>query len=167
MNFDKDKITQELINWLNIYLKKKYSKDHYVKVLIPSSNLSKISLKEIKTIENYSSFEFKPDILGILTEKNTNKNKLIFMNRSLSAISLKELGEMYCYSKLARPFLAFIISPKGLPQEVNLLLLNKKIEKRILEYSENKYICVFKWDSENKKPEERTIFPIKLKESFL
>ena len=163
----KPEFTDVMKSWLEKYLRGQYSKDYHICVLIPNSHLSKIAIDDVKKIDNYSSFEFAPDILGLLIPKiSTEKPKLIFMNRSVSAISLKEIGELYCYSKLANPFLAFIVSPKGLSNEVNFLLLNKGIEKNLLNYYDDKFIITFRWDENAKKIDKKSIFPIEKQNEF-
>lgn len=158
-----EKIIEE---WLLRFLKNRYSKDYDVKVTRPNSNLSKIALKEIKTIERYSSFEFKPDILGILSHKKSKKIKLIFLNRSISAISLKDIGELRLYSNLAKPELSLIASPKGLPEEINLLLLDKKIQESLLNYEKDKSIILFRWVINKNNIDKISIFPISKRKEF-
>jgi hypothetical protein len=160
MGTDKDKFTNTLKEWLEKYLEKEYSKNYDINVLIPASNISKLAVPEIKKVANYSSFEFKPDILAVLSERKTGMTELVFMNRSLNAISLKEIGEMHCYCKLSKPILAFISSPKGLPNEINLLLLNQEIEMRLLNYSEDRCINIFRWDEKQASIDTNSIFPV-------
>ncbi len=156
----KSEFTEILEKWLNNYLIKKYSERYKIKVVIPSSNLSKLHEPEIKMYPGYSVLEFKPDILGILTEKKSNDVEIVLLNRSISAISLKEIGEMHCYSRLCDPKESFIISPKGLPNEVNLLLLNKIIERQVLFYKDNKFIKILGFDIKKEDIDGKTNFPI-------
>jgi len=146
--------------WLENHLHDDYSNEYNIQVIIPDSNLSKIAIKSIKSIDGYNSFDFKPDVLGILSDKHTGKTELVFLNRSVSAISLKEIGELFFYSKLAQPIQSFIVSSKGLPNEVNLLLLNEDIEKRLLQYSNNGTIIIFRWDVESDSIDPKSIFPL-------
>lgn len=163
MALTKPEYTKIMKIWLESYLKKKYSKEYDIEVLIPTSNLSKLSNHSLKQIPEYSSFDFNPDLLGILINKNNKKVELVFLNRSISAISLQEIGECICYCRLANPLEAFISSPKGLPTEVNLLLLNDEIQKRLLKYTADSSITIFKWDENSKKVDLKSIFPQKMK----
>lgn len=167
MTTEKENLTNILKTWLESFLNKKYSSEYGIKVIIPESNLSRLAIPEIKHVEDYSSLEFRPDILGILINKSTKKIELVFLNRSVGVISLKEIGEMYCYSKLAKPKIAFIVSSKGLPDEGNLLLLNEDIEKSLLTYDGDKKIFVFKYNIELEKLDENSIFPISKKDFLL
>lgn len=160
----KEQYTQTVKKWLEDYLARNYSKDFKIEVLTPRSNISKISNESIKRLPNYSMLDFSPDILGILTSKKNSEVSLVLLNRSPSTISVKEIGEMNIYSDIINPKLAFITSLKGLPNEVNSLLLNDAICNSLLSYHD-KQIIVLKID-ENGKVDNKGTFPRKFKEVF-
>lgn len=160
----KDQYTKIVSDWLNNYLNLKYSKEYQIEVLIPDTNISKINNRSIKRVENYSLLDFCPDVLGILVSKRNNNVKLILLNRSISTISVKEIGEMNIYSNLINPELAFIVSLRGLPNEVNSLLLNEDICHSLLDYG-GKKIFILKIDG-NKKVDNKVTFPREFKDSF-
>ena len=166
MSLTKPEFTKIMEKWLFDYLKENYSDDYNIEALVPSSNLSKLSNDSVKEIDGYSSFEFKPDVLGILSSKTDGEIKLVLLNRSTSAISLKEIGELQCYCRLAKPLLAFIASPKGLPEEVNLLLINEDMQKSILTYEKDSSIVAFRWDGNSKAIDKLSIFPIEKRDEF-
>jgi hypothetical protein len=144
----KEILSEKLLSWLNEYLTEKYSSKYSVEVFIPKSYISKLPNDNIKKIPNYTSFDFKPDILGILKSKEEpNTVKLIFVNRSPSSLSLKEIGEIICYSRIANPEEAFLISPKALANEVNLILLDKVMQMNVLSYGD-KSVKIGKFDGE-------------------
>lgn len=146
----KEILSSELCSWLNGYLSEKYSKEYNVEVLIPKGYLSKLPNKSMKQIPNFSSFEFKPDVLGILTSKNQPTNvKLVFVNRSVNALSLKEIGEILCYARIAKPIEAFLVSPKALANEVNLILLDSTKQQKVLKFGDSKMLCIGKYADEN------------------
>lgn len=139
----KEILSTDLCTWFNDYLLEKYSGEYNVEVFIPKSYISKLPNKSIKQIPNFSSFEFKPDVLGILTSKtNPTDVKLVFINRSINALSLKEIGEILCYAKIAQPVEAFLISPKALANEVNLILLDRAKQSTILHYGRDKFVLI-------------------------
>jgi len=164
MDSSKDKYTKLARRWLEFFLIKHYAKTHDIKVIIPRGNLSKIDLVEIKRYPNYSLMDFSSDVVGIITSKKTKKIGLVLLNRSTNAISVKEIGEMNLYSKIVNPEMAFIVSLKGLPNEVNNLLLNEEICSSLLGYG-NKKIIILKLDDKGK-VDSKTIFPRKFKDSF-
>ena len=159
---NKSQFTDLMKVWIESYLQNKYGKSYHVSVVIPTSNISRLPRTEIKDcVTNYSSFEFSPDIIGILKHKTlTNKVELVFLNRSMASISLKEIGEMQCYCRIADPLEAFIVSSKGLPQEINMLLLDDVISTSLLKYSSNKFINVFTWNATKGDIEPLSIFPL-------
>lgn len=149
MASEKEILSQKLNLWLENYLRQKYT-NYNVEVFIPKNYISKIPNDNIKKLPNYSSFDFKPDIIGILTSKSDFADiKLVFVNRSTSSLSLKEIGEILCYSRIANPVEAFLISPKALANEVNLILLDKSKQNDILSYDNNKFVKIGKFENEN------------------
>jgi len=53
-----------------------------------------------------------------------------------------------------------------LSNEVNFLLLNKGIEKNLLNYYDDKFIITFRWDENAKKIDKKSIFPIEKQNEF-
>lgn len=164
---DKQIFTNTLRDWLEEFLKKKFSLSHeIILVTIPNTSLSKMNNEYIKQIANYSAWEFKPDILGIIKEKISGKLELVLLNRSTSALSLKELGEMNCYARLTGSILAIVASLNGVSNEVNILLLEDSIRNRVLEYGNKQSLVVIGWDEKNNIINSNSIIPID-KKSFL
>jgi len=166
MQLDKYQFTLILKVWLEHYLKAIYSNEYNIEVTIPESNLSKLAIDSLKLVPNYSSFEFNPDVLAILTPKKGGKPELVLLNRTINAISLKEIGELLCYSRISNPLLSFIVSSKGLPHEVSLLLLNKEREEQLLSYSASRKIAILKWNETTNKMDTTSIFPLEKRGEF-
>ena len=144
----KEILSEKLLLWLNKYIEENYSSKYLIDILIPKSYISKLPNDNIKKIPNYTSFDFKPDLLGILQSKeDSNIVKLIFVNRSPNSLSLKEIGEIICYSRIANPEEDFLISPKALANEVNLILLDKTTQTNVLSYGD-KFVKIGKFDGE-------------------
>lgn len=161
---DKQKYTLFLSKWLKEFLCKKYP-DCDVEIIIPKSNISKITENSIQKLKDYSLMDFSSDIIGIIKSNKNGETKFVLLNRSISPISVKEIGEMNLYSKIIEPELAFIISLKGLPNEVNSLLLNSSTEESLLNYSDSKSIIIFRLN-EKGLIDKKTIFPRKFKNFF-
>jgi hypothetical protein len=160
----KEKYTQIARDWLEKFLMKHYSKEYNIKVIIPKGDIAKTELKEIKEYPSYSLMDFSSDVIGILIPKKGKDIKLVLLNRSPHAISVKEIGEMNLYSKIVNPERAFLVSLRGLPNEVNNLLLNEEICSSLLNYG-NKSIIVLRLD-EKGEIDKKTIFPRKFKNFF-
>lgn len=142
MESKKEQFTKISKQWLEVYLKKQFSKEYEIEVLMPNSNISKINNESIKKVQNYSLLDFSPDVFGILTSKKHGAVELVLLNRNSSPISVKEMGEMNIYSHIINPKLAFIVSLKGLPNEVNSLLLNDDICSSLLNYHDKSIIIL-------------------------
>lgn len=163
---NKIELTVRLAEWLTKFLEEKYSRDFNVEVLIPDSNFSKLANEKLKRVGGYTSFDFKTDVVGILENKMSGSVELVLMNRSISAISLKEIGEMNCYCRLVNPRHAFLCSLKGLPEEVNLILLNNNLEQKLLKINKDLDIVIFKWDVVSDHIVEISLFPISQRVNF-
>lgn len=162
---DKQAFTKILRDWLEKFLTMRFSSTHDILLVeAPDTSLSKLNNEYIKQIPNYSSWEFKPDILGILKEKTSGKLELVLLNRSTSALSLKEIGEINCYGKLTGAFLALVASLNGVSNEVNILLLENSIRDRVLKYDDGKSIIVLGWDEKNNRINKDSIIPFEKKD---
>lgn len=158
---DKKILSLSIKKWLGKFLEQKYSEGYdIIDVIIPESNLSKLPISSIKSCENYSSWEFKPDVLGILKNKKNSKIELVLVNRSTSSLSLKEIGEIYCYSKLVNAKISFLISPNGVSNEVNILLVDEKIRNKLLNYSLDNEIIICSWDENKEGINEDLVIPL-------
>ncbi len=164
MEITKDQYTEKIKKWLENFLSKSYSKDYDIEVIIPNGNISKISNNSLKKVLNYSLLDFSSDILGILTSKRNKEVKLVLVNRTINPISVKEIGEMNIYSHIINPEAAFVISAKGLPNEVNSLLLNNNICTSLLN-CHDKTLIILKIDLEGKVDSKGT-FPRRFKDVF-
>lgn len=165
---DKKHLTKLLFKWLEEFLHKKFSVTHEILLInIPETSLSKINNDLIKQIPDYSAWEFKPDIFAIIKDKNTGKLELVLLNRSTSALSLRELGEMNCYAKLTGAILSIVMSPNGVSNEVNILLLEDIIRGRILNYGNNQSVIIIGWDEKNNQINKDSIIPFEKKDFIL
>ena len=151
---------QRILSWINSEDFRKYIDQNFeLMAEIPDSFLSKLTNEKMKAIQNRAAFQFKPDILIFATSKRDKHTELIFINREISPINLRELGEIKIYSEIAKPMISFIISPNGPSNEVNLLLLRSEIQKKLLEYGDGKKIHIILLP-EDKNKESTLLFPM-------
>ncbi len=153
-------------DWFKTFLRDKINDYEVVDVIVPSSNLSKLNNAVIKSMPNYSSWDFKSDIVAIILNKKTKLHRLVLLNCSISALSLKEIGEINLYAKLADAEFAFLVSSRGLSSEVNLLLLENDVCNRLLNYSDDKSVTIFAWDEMASKVNIDSIMPLEKKGLF-
>lgn len=167
--FDMDKIqlSKELVAWLPKFIQKHYVAEYEVLEIHESPTmLSKLNSQYIKFLPNYSSWEFSPDILGVLRKKSDSTIALVLINRAVSGLSLKEIGELHCYAKLAKANFAFLVSTSGVSNEVNILLVDKPIRDRLLNFAENKTITIFTWNEDTKSADKNSVLPIEMRNLF-
>lgn len=155
---NKPELTNIIIKWLEEFLTRKYGKEYNIYIEVPERNLNLLNNKDIKSIKNYSFFTFKPDIIGILKHKKNQKVELVIVNRELKSIGLRELGELQCYCRLAKPLLAIWFSLQGLSGAIDRLINHNK-KQGILEY-DNKKIIILRWDSFKREIDKFSISPI-------
>lgn len=156
---NKNDLTIVAEKWLNNFLIKAYSSEYDVYTMICEQNISKINHPDLKTYINYSAFNFQPDVLGILKNKRNKKVELVFLNRSFSPISLREIGELFCYSKLVNPKLSILFSLKGAASEVNLMLLKKQISDTLLNFKGENPMYLIQIDSTKGRLNPDFLFP--------
>lgn len=164
---DKFQLTDALVIWFSEFIKRNF-RDQYdlLEIIKTPQQLSRLNNLHIKNLKNYSSWEFKPDLLGILKSKIDSTIKLAFINRTTSGISLKEIGELYCYAKLANASFAFLVSTSGVSNEVNILLVDKSIRTRVLGYESKKSICLFSWNEEYGNANKDSVLPTEMRNLF-
>jgi hypothetical protein len=165
---EKQEFTEKIAKWLKSFLSEKFTETHDIlEVIVPDSNLSKIQNGSIKLCQGYSAWEFKPDIFAILKNKKTDEIELILANRSTGSISLKEIGELYCYSRLADSKMSLLFSINGVSNEVGILLLDESIKKRLLNYGDGKEIIILSWDKNKDDIKYNSVIPFEKKSLFL
>ena len=153
---EKNQLTERMSEWLDIFLKKKFP-DHSIEVIENPGTLNKSSIEKLKRFENISFLEFEPDVLGILEEESTKKVELVFLNRETKAYGIREIGEMLCFCKLAKPKVAMMVSLRGISPQVNKMINHEK-KYDILSFGSEK-IKIFRWDEKNDEIDKLTITP--------
>jgi len=130
--------------WLSQYLK-----DRYKRSKIEAYDTHKISLARFlqnKGLQKYftelNSFDIKVDITGVILSKR--EINLAFVECKIKPITLRDVGQILGYSRVARPIYSFIISPNGISSPLSILLQTFG-RYDVLEYSGNKRIKIAKW----------------------
>jgi len=160
-------LTQSIAAWIEQFLRTKFGSEYStITVMQPEKNLNLLSDATLRAIKGSTAWEFKPDIMAILT-RTDGTSDIVLINRSTSAISLKEIGEMNCYAQLAQPLFAMVVSPKAASNEVNGILLDIHMRDRIVDYSGRNPIAIVGWNEETGMPQADTISPIEMESFFL
>lgn len=159
MSKQKKDLTLEISNWFFNLVKKLFEPEYVIlESATPSSILAKVNSAHLKKFDNYSSWEFRPDIYVVLKNIKSGKQELCISNRSDSALSLKEIGELKCYSQIVESKLSLLISPRGTSTEVGILLSDKDTQDRLLKF-DNNTILIGTWDETTKQVQSESIIP--------
>ena len=161
----KTEFRETIRKWLEQFLDKKYSETHKVKVLVPNRALSKLNDETIKKkVKNISFFDFKPHILGILERREDQSIDLVLVNREIKSIGLREIGEMLCYCRVAKPLLALIFSIQGLASQIDRLINHNKRHDIII--YDNRKLKILRWDLPSNDIDKLGITPLEEREFF-
>lgn len=165
---NKLELNQQVISWLHNYVENKLLNSHViVEIFCPSRALSHENNPNLKKIHEFNTWEFKPDIVGILRSKVGNTFDVIFINTCSNSTSLRQIGEQRVYSLVAKPLLSMVISEKGSSNDVSLLMLEEEIRERSLTYDTDKTIYVVGWDEESSRPHPDKIIPLERKKDLI
>ena len=163
---DKPEFTSALIIWLKQFITNKLSNYTLLEIITPESTLNRLNNTYLRQIPHSATWEFTPNIVALLKNNETNSIETVFINRTTKSVSLREVGELKVYATIANPLYEFIASTKSSSTEVGLLMLEKDIRERCLNYDSSKSMFIFGWDEDNK-PLEDSIIPIERRRELL
>lgn len=104
----------------------------------------------------FPTYEIMVDLTAIL--KRGRHAYLGFIECKLNPISLKDIGQLWGYAKVAQPMFALIISPTGLSEAVRQLLqVHQRYE--ILDYAPSRRIRVATWGAQRGEVTPRSVIP--------
>lgn len=160
----KSDFTGILKDWLENFLTQKYGREYNISVLAPYRTLNRLNVLALKKLDAISFFVFKPNLLGILECITDGSVHLVFLNRELRSFSLKDIGEMLCYCRIAKPVLALMASTIGLASQIDKLINHNKRHDIIAYY--DKTVKIFRWDTVTNKIDKLSITPLEERELF-
>jgi hypothetical protein len=106
--------------------------------------------------KGYEAFEIEVDITAVL--KKRSKMELAFVECKRGPITLRDIGQILGYSRVAFPTLSLILSPKGLSSYVNLLLHTyNRVD--LLDYAPGRRLKVGLWDLKRKQIDLSSVIP--------
>jgi len=157
----KPEITKILKDWLSNFLSRKYP-EYEIEVLTPRRALSNLENRRLKRVQNISFFDFKPDVLGILTKKNNSE--LVLLNREVRTWGLQDIGVMLLYCRISKPLHAFMISTLGLAPQIDRIINHHK-RHELISY-EGEKIKIFRWDLTINNIDKLSITPLEERPFF-
>ncbi|MCI0537194.1 MAG: hypothetical protein L0Z50_18405 [Verrucomicrobiales bacterium] len=101
-------------------------------------------------------FEIEVDVTGIL--QRGTRVQLAFVECKSGYITLKDLGQILGYSRVALPAISVIVSPLGLSSCMNVLMhTHNRVD--LLEYGGSKRIKLATWDKSRRQVDPQSVFP--------
>lgn len=139
-----------------------------LRVLFPKWNVNAFDTSRVKLsafLERYGysefftgsdGYEIQADITGVL-ERGKNK-RLAFVECKCTPITLRDVGQILGYSRVAQPIFALITSPSGISGQLSLLLTTyNRID--LLEYGQSRRIKIATWDAARKQIQPSSVIP--------
>jgi len=155
---DELKLYPDVVRWLRNYLKDRHSHSEIQAFDTHKINLSQFIFEQNlhKHFPEYSAFDIKVDITA--TIKSKTRMQLAFVECKVKPITLKDVGQILGYSKVAKPIYAFIISPEGISAPLSTLLLTYG-RYDLLEYLEGKKVKIANWNLTRKEIDSASFLP--------
>lgn len=132
-------------SWLEQYIKDKYKGYEVMTRDTSQERLDRALSRYDIVCETANGVDIQIDVLGIAKKKQDVK--LFFIEAKKTRLTLRDLGQLWAYSKLIDPEEAFLLSSAGLGS-LNKLL-NSFVREDLLDYGTGKKIKkmkVGKWD---------------------
>ena len=152
----------DIEKWLNQYLTDRYKEYTIITTSESSSKTLDTVLKKYGiNIDELEGLLIKVDVIGILQKNNGKQDdiKLVFVEVKDELLTLKDLGQLWGYIKLANPIESFLISSEGLGTLQIIFDVHNRTD--LLVYGENneKFMKIVKWDNSRKIIDYSTIIP--------
>lgn len=140
---NKAEYTKHVEKWVINFISKQ--QDLELIKLFKGQNLSKLNDRDLCDIGKVSKCDFTCDFICLVRKYDGSKD-LILVNRYISSVGLRAIGEMLVYTQISTPFLSLIISDKGHSSEINNVLLNDKISEKLFGKDKNIYLFCLRND---------------------
>jgi hypothetical protein len=105
---------------------------------------------------DYQSFDIAVDVVGAIYRKD--RPDLIFVECKHKPITLRDLGQLLGYCRVAKPAKALLISPEYISQSMHYLL--KTYDRtEVLDYGDSQSILIARWDQSKRDIDISSIIP--------
>jgi len=109
-----------------------------ISVFKPARQLKFIADQELRGVRDAESWEFKPDWVVVLKDRQNSEKEVAFLNVSKGTLGLTELGELRVMALLAQPRIAIQLAPLGLSRDLYSVWLDAEIQDRIANFGKSK-----------------------------
>ncbi len=144
--------------WLHNYISDRYKNHKIITVDAHAERLDRVLAKYDIVNELAVGVDIQIDVLGIATTKNSVK--LFFVEAKKTALTLRDLGQIWAYCQLINPAEAFIFSSYSLGSLNNII--NVYGREDLLDFGDGKRIKKMKvsvWDTSSNLPNFSTMIP--------
>lgn len=149
----------DIERWLNQYLRDEYKGYDIITTLESSSKTLDVVLEKYGVnMPELSGLLIKVDIVGILKKRN-DQIHLVFAEIKDELLTLKDLGQLWGYTKLANPVESFLISSEGLGTLQILFDVHKRIDLLVYGENDERQMKIAKWDMSRKIIDYATLIP--------
>ena len=148
----------QVVIWAQQYLQGRHPRHHVEVYDTHAANLSRFIVEKglQKFFPHANVYDIKVDISAFL--KRSNQIQLAFIECKVKPITLRDLGQILAYARVANPAYAFILSPRYLsPALHELLVVYRKYD--LLEYAPGKKIRIGKWNLKRKELDTDSLLP--------
>ncbi len=162
MKISEEKLYKPICIWLCKLLNSRYRDSRIIVADTSTTRLSSWLQKNkiARFFKDSECYDFKIDVTGVIIK--SNNASLYFVECKASYITLKDIGQIFGYSRIANPTRSIIISPKGAS-----IALEKLITVRgrtdIIDYSMNRkanIIRICKWDIDKQSIDYNSTIPL-------
>jgi hypothetical protein len=109
-----------------------------------------------KLVKGYDAYEIQVDVTGMV--RTGDLIRLAFVECKIGPITLRDVGQLLGYSLVARPEWSFLLSPAGLSDRLNTLLVTYG-RQDVLGYARNRVIRLAAWSTARREIEASTLIP--------
>lgn len=152
------KLYPRVAEWLRRYLQDRFKKANVVAHDTHKVELSAFlrSEKLHSLVGGYDAYEIQVDVTGIV--RSGDSVRFAFVECKVGPITLRDVGQLLGYSLVARPEWSLLISPSGVSDRLNELLMTYG-RQDVLSYGRNRTIRVGTWNVNRREVDAASLIP--------
>ena len=152
------KMYPEVVAWLRNRLSSKHRRANIVVRNTSNQTLSRVitDLGLQEHFPEYLGYEVQCDVTGFAIHKT--RADIYLVECKLRPISLKDFSQLLGYSRVVKPKVAVIVSPRGISRGMSELLnVHRRFD--ILEFASGRNVILATWDQNLREPKMDSLFP--------
>lgn len=144
--------------WLSAYMNDKYKGHEIITIDSHNERLDKVLSRYSIINDMAEGIDIQIDVLGIARKEK--KVKLCFIEAKKTSLTLRDLGQLWCYCRLVEPEEAFLLTSADLGSLNKILNIFKRED--MLDFGGGKLIRKIKvavWNILSSSPDMATLIP--------